>query len=139
RWPLSADGASPAPTALFIGFLVLFVFGCLSLFRRLRLLGRGRLDRFRRLDHRFTELTLADYRQDARDVLADLVNLARVLELADRQLEAELVELPPGQLQPVGELVALQRPHVLQHLVGLHCVPPASRGSAPWRVGSARP
>src|SRR6266446_2729961 len=71
------------------------------------------------------ELALADHGHDARDVVAHLGNLARVLELADRVLESELVKLASRGLHAVRQLVLLQLPE----LVDLHWAPPAATDS----------
>src|SRR2546427_542817 len=53
------------------------------------------------------QLAFAQHRHDPGDVVAHLGNLARVLELADRVLEAELVELTPRRAHAVLQLVLL--------------------------------
>src|SRR5207237_1635344 len=54
------------------------------------------------------------------DVLADLPDLSMVVELADRQLEAQLVELPARVLELALQLVGVQGPQLL----GLHLSAP---------------
>src|SRR5262245_38993581 len=135
----------------------LHVLGCL-LVRRLGLGGRiglglggpHRLDRLGRLDGRggdagdqlvrrlldlLAQAARVHHRQDPRDVLADPPDLPVIVELTHRDLEAELVQLPPRALEPAGQLVAVQRPQLvnLHALHSRHAPPPA----APQRRGSA--
>src|SRR5436309_579524 len=55
-------------------------------------------------------------------LVVDLEDLARVLQLADRMLEPELVQLPARRAQAHAQLVRLEDPE----LVDLHLWPPAS-------------
>src|ERR1700694_3408261 len=71
------------------------------------------------------ELALGDHGHDARDVVAHLGDLARVLELTDGMLETELVELASRRAQPIPSLLFLQLPE----LVDLHWAPPAATDS----------
>ena len=59
-------------------------------------------------------LSILHHSQCARDAPAGGGQPAIVLELARRQLEAEVEELLFGALQLVGELLIRQPPHVLQ-------------------------
>src|SRR2546425_9559964 len=68
------------------------------------------------------EVALPDDRHDPRDVVADLGDLARVLELADGVLEPELVQLAARRAQPHPELVCLED----AKLVDLHLELPLS-------------
>src|SRR5438093_943208 len=114
--------ASAPPLGLGVGFDLGGLFGRLFLGVGLRLrhgdgaqrlwLGRGTE----------AEVALAQHGHDAGDVVPDFGDLARVLQLADRMLEPELVQLPARRAQAHAQLVRLEDPE----LVDLHLWPPAS-------------
>src|SRR5205807_1717515 len=68
------------------------------------------------------KVALSQHRHDPRDVMPDLGDLARVLELPNGVLEAELVELPARGAHPHPQLVCLQH----AQLVDFHLGPPPS-------------
>src|SRR4029077_7222425 len=86
----------------------------------------------RRLGHSFldrrkdAEVALAQHGHDPRDVMADLADLARVLQLSDGVLEPELVQLAARGAQAHAQLVLLQH----SKLVDLHHLAPAASAAA---------
>src|SRR5260221_1728510 len=116
---------SPSRGLLGLGFARALRLGCLSFCFRLeafisRLLSDCDGDGLVRHEGHQSELALAEHGHDAGDVVAHLRDLARVLELADGVLEAELVELSTRGLHAVRQLVLFQLPE----LVDFHPAPP---------------
>src|SRR4029077_3731724 len=85
----------------------------------------GRLERVRDQRRDDSEVALAQHRHDPRDVVPDLADLARVFQLADCMLEAELVKLAARLAHANAQLVSLQHPQ----LVNFHLAPPAAADS----------